>query len=253
MIQGELIIKGATVTGNNGFINVEGQGNKLVLENCKVEANNASGRAINVLDGAEVTIGEGCEVTGSGCVVYVAAGSADGKAPVLNVAGKIACSDENYAIGSNGAAVNGAAVGCTVNILDGAEVTSALDSAIFMPAGGVVNVKGGLIEGQDGIYQKSGVINITGGTITGKANNAYKYSGNGSNCMGYAVAVEFCAPAYVGGMPKLNVAEGAVLVSEQKQAVIGFVKSPKCVEEAEAAELAAQNIAAGEFAVEAAQ
>lgn len=238
----DLIIKNATVTGVNGFITVEGEGNSLVLENCKVEANNAAGRAINVLDGAEVTIGQGCEVTGNGCVVYVAAGAADAKAPVLNVAGKIACSDENYAIGSNGAEKNGAAVGCTVNILDGAGVSSEKDSAIFFPCGGVLNVQGGVIEGQDGIYQKSGVINVTGGQIIGKADNGYKYSGNGSNCMGYAIVTEFCAPAYIGGMPELNVAEGAELVSEQKAAEIGFVKSPQCTEEATAEELAEKHI-----------
>lgn len=239
MIQGELKIKNATVEGVNGFITVEGVGNKLVLEDCKIEANNDAGRAINVLEGAEVTVGKGCEVTGNGCVVFV---NTTGAKSVLNVAGKIACTDENYAIGGNGSAGNQA---IEVNILEGAEVTSALDSAVFMPVAGVVNVKGGFIEGKDGIYQKSGVVNVAGGVIKGNGNAEYKYSGNGSNAMGHGIVCEFTN--YPSGLAKLNVAGGEI-VSVNKEAV-GYVKSPKLTIPDTLEELVAANVVIGENAV----
>ena len=232
MVIGNLTIKNATVTGINGYIAVEGAGNKLVLEDCKVEANNNAGRAVNVLDGAEVTIGKGCEVTGNGCVVFVNTTTEDKS--VLNVAGKIACTDENYAIGGNGSAANKA---IEINILPGAEVTSAKDSAIFMPVAGVVNIKGGSVEGKDGIYQKSGVVNVTGGTIKGNGNADYKYSGNGSNAMGHGIVVEFTD--YPSGLAKLNVIGGNI-ISEHKEPV-GYVKSHKCADARTLEELIAAN------------
>lgn len=237
MINGELIIKNATVTGANGVINVEGVGNKLVMEGCKVEAAN---RAINVLDGAEVTIGKDCEVSAAGCVVFV--NTETENKSVLNVAGKIHCTDENYAIGGNGSATNKA---IEINVLEGAEVTSELDSAIFMPIAGVVNVKGGLVEGKDGIYQKSGKVNVTGGVVRGNGNAEYKYSGNGSNAMGHGIVCEFTN--YPSGLAQLNVAGGEI-VSMQKEA-IGYVKSPKLTIEDTLEELVAANVTIAEGAV----
>lgn len=215
MINGELVIKNATVTGVNGFVTVEGAGNKLVLEDCKIEA---ASRAINVLEGAEVTVGKGCEVTGAGCVVFVNT-TTDAKS-VLNVEGRIACTEENYAIGGNGSKENKA---IEINVMPGAEVISAKDSAIFMPVAGNVNIGGGLVEGKDGIYQKSGVVNVCGGVVKGNGNADYVYSGNGSNAMGHGIVVEFTN--YPSGLAKLNVTGGEI-VSDNKEA-IGFVKSPK--------------------------
>lgn len=240
MIQGELKIKNATVAGMNGYITVEGAGNKLVLEDCKVEANNNAGRAINVLDGAEVTVGKGCEVTGNGCVVFVNT-TTDNKS-VLNVEGKIHCTDENYAIGGNGSKENKA---IEINILPGAEILSDKDSAIFMPIAGTVNIKGGKVEGKDGIYQKSGVVNVTGGLVKGNGNAEYKYSGNGSNAMGHGIVVEFTN--YPSGLAKLNVSGGEIL-SMNKEAV-GCIKSPKLTISDSLEDLVATNVIISENAV----
>lgn len=230
MVIGNLTIKNATVTGANGVISVEGAGNSLALENCKVEG---TSRAINVLNGAEVTIGKGTKVSASGCVVFV--NTTEDVKSVLNVEGEITCTDENYAIGGNGSKDNKA---IEVNVLPGAKITSLYDSAIFMPVAGSVNVKGGLITGLDGIYLKSGEVNVSDGTIIGKGNAEYKYSGNGSNAMGHGIVVEFTD--YPSGLAKLNVTGGTV--SSNKKDPIGYVKSPKCTDARTLEELIAANV-----------
>lgn len=216
-VSGELIIKNADIVASedSGII-ASGKNTNVTLAGVTMRN---PGRCLDVLNGATVTIDKDSvlEATSTNCTVFV--GAEKGEKAKLIVNGTVKCDVENYAIAGNGTDT----IGSDIIINDGAQISSASDSAIYQPQAGTIIINGGTIEGKDGIYQKCGTITVNGGTIKGTGNAEYKYNGNGSNAMGHGIVVEFTN--YPSGMPKLNVVGGEI-ISEQKEAV-GYALSPK--------------------------
>lgn len=98
--------------------------------------------------------------------------------------------------------------GTVINIYDGALVDGNGNSAaIYHPQNGILNVYGGTVTGETGIYMKSGTLNISGGTISGTGEKAaYQYNGSGFVSTGEALVVDNCI--YPGGVPEVKITDG---------------------------------------------
>ncbi|MCR5050851.1 MAG: Ig-like domain-containing protein [Paludibacteraceae bacterium] len=136
--------------------------------------------------------------------------------PVLNCAGNVRATGENFAISGNGTDAGHP----EVNILPGASVVSE-DVAIYQPENGTLNISGGVIEGTTAVYAKCGHVNVTGGQLkaTGEAAE-YNYYGNGANSTGNALVLDNCG--YPGGVPTASVT-GGEFVSENAAPVGSYV------------------------------
>ncbi len=116
----------------------------------------------------------------------------------LDVYGKIDAAKRACAITGNGSLPYQADdPGVVINLYKGAEVKSTAEgkgkAAIFLPAKGIVNIKGATVEGYAGICIRSGELNITdGAVIKGIEKDAALYdaeSGSGSIIDGSAIVV----------------------------------------------------------------
>lgn len=111
--------------------------------------------------------------------------------------------------------------GVTINIEEGAVLTSTNGVGIYYPNTAVLNIKGGTITGLTGVYVKSGKTVVTGGTIIGTGAKAdYEYYGNGCNSTGDAFVVDKCN--YPGGDPVVEI-KGGTFKSEKANAVASYV------------------------------
>ncbi len=144
---------------------------------------------------SDITIGKNVVIS-SGSVTLMSENQ------TLNVEGTINGGND-FAIATNGATTKNA----TINIKDGAVLTSNV-TAVYLPGTGTTTVEdGATITGATGIYIKSGNLNITGGTINGTgAREAYTYNGNGANSTGNALVIDNCG--YPGGAPVVNITGG---------------------------------------------
>lgn len=107
--------------------------------------------------------------------------------------------------------------GVTINIEEGAVLTSTKGVGIYFPNTTALNIKGGTITGLTGVYVKSGKTTVTGGTIIGTgAKEDYEYNGNGCNTTGDAFVVDKCN--YPGGDPVVEI-KGGTFKSENAAAV----------------------------------
>lgn len=179
----------------------------LDLQGVKVSGS----RCITACDNSVCNLDSDCVIEGDGTDAAVVVWNG-----ALNTAADISCAGENYAISGNGTVTGD----ITIN---GGKITSAEDSAIYLPHGGTCVINAGEIEGKDGIYQKSGNLIVNGGSIKGNGDAEYKYSGNGSNAMGYGIVVEFTN--YPGGLPNLTVNGGEI--SSVNKEPVGYFVSPK--------------------------
>lgn len=243
----KLTIKNATI------LNPTGRGiettDVLTLENVKMECKD---RCLDLRGNGKAFIDEQSSLVSIGGDTTIFVYDDNGCVPELTVKGQVSnpyCYNNGewggFAISSNGKCVT---EGTKINIEEGARVTSDFDCAIYMPNDDEVTVNGGRVEGVTGIYQKCGNLVINGGEVVGKGNLEYKYSGGGCNATGNAVVVEFTN--YPNGLPFLTI-NGGTLTSEDRDAAIGFAKSPKCAETASNAELAAALITAEGYTQEA--
>lgn len=217
----ELRLNGHTYTLTSAAQAVFALNNNAALEitGGTVDATNATLSAIVASGPAntnvEITIGEGATVKGTGIFMQ-------GKTVTLNVYGTIdTTGTDEVAIQGNGSTGQGPT---TVNIYDGAVVKS--DTlAIFHPQSGTLNIEGGTITGDTGIYMRSGTLNVTGGTIeaTG-AKNAFNDAGSGWMSTGDAVLLYACG--YPGGAPVVDEFGGDKLkvISANGQAVVCYAK-----------------------------
>lgn len=90
--------------------------------------------------------------------------------------------------------------------VEGGNLTSANDVAIYVPAG-TLNVSDGAIKGATAIYAKSGTTNITGGTVSSEAEKAeFKHQPGGCLPTGDAMVIEACD--YPNGEPVVKISGG---------------------------------------------
>ena len=197
-----------------------------------------SGR-VNVYDAANVTIEKDITIknkcynssSGYGIVVWGDGtyGQVGCKTPILNIYGKInMAGNKGVAISTNGTDKSKP----IINVYDGAEITSAKCSGIYLPSG-ALTVSGGTITGATGIYFKSTDMTISGGKIIGNGAMAdYKFNGNGANATGDALVIDNCN--YPNGIGKVEVtggnfasmnakAVGSYAGNGQTEPLVGFV------------------------------
>lgn len=111
--------------------------------------------------------------------------------------------------------------GVTINIEEGAVLTSTKGVGIYFPNTSALNIKGGTITGLTGVYVKSGKTTVTGGTIIGTgAKEDYEYNGNGCNTTGDAFVVDKCN--YPGGDPVVEI-KGGSFKSENANALASYI------------------------------
>ena len=111
--------------------------------------------------------------------------------------------------------------GVTINIEEGAVLTSTKGVGIYFPNTTALNIKGGTITGLTGVYVKSGKTTVTGGAIIGTgAKEDYEYNGNGCNTTGDAFVVDKCN--YPGGDPVVEI-KGGSFKSEKANAVASYI------------------------------
>ena len=194
---------------------------------------------VNVYDAANVTIEKDVTIknkcynssSGYGIVVWGDGtyGQVGCKTPILNIYGKInMAGNKGVAISTNGTDKSKP----IINVYDGAEITSAKCSGIYLPSG-ALTVSGGTITGATGIYFKSTDMTISGGKIIGNGAMAdYKFNGNGANATGDALVIDNCN--YPNGIGKVEVtggnfasmnakAVGSYAGNGQTEPLVGFV------------------------------
>lgn len=227
-----VIMNGSIVAPDRAFHLVDCN---LTLKGVTVKAAN---RCIGAYNDCKITVDEDSvlETTGNDDVavlLYSDAGRTDALTE-LEVNGTIK-SNKYWCISGNGNANRGKT---KITINEGAKVMSSGDSAIYHPQGGEITVKGGLVEGMDGIYMKAGKLTVEGGTIRGIGEKKnYIPSGNGTETpLGDGVVVEFAG--YPAGMPKF-VKNGGRIESKNGN-VVGYYKPEKVVEELDT--LKAENV-----------
>ena len=198
-----------------------------------------SGR-VNVYDAANVTIEKDVKIknkcynsstSGYGIVVWGDGtyGQVGCKTPILNIYGKInMIGNKGVAISTNGTDKSKP----IINVYDGAEITSAKCSGIYLPSG-ALTVSGGTITGATGIYFKSTDMTISGGKIIGNGAMAdYEFNGNGANTTGDALVIDNCN--YPNGIGNVEVtggnfasmnakAVGSYAGNGQTEPLVGFI------------------------------
>lgn len=120
----------------------------------------------------------------------------------LTVKGDAVITGDDSAISGNGSEGQG---GTTINI-EGGTITGG-SVGIYQPQSGNLNITGGTINGETGVYVKSGELSVTGGAINGTGEKAdYNFNGNGANPTGDALVIDNCG--YPGGAPAASVTGG---------------------------------------------
>ena len=200
-----------TTSGNNGFNfdNTNTANSTMTVKNGTIDAT-SSNAAIRVGGNGNTLIVESdATINCDNTVCAIAVMHGETTANTVTIKGKVNATgtleDGNFAISSNGLKTYKA----TINIEDGAELTSASNAAIYQPGGEDVtlNINGGTITGKTGVYIKSGTTNITGGTITGNGDQAAPTNNsNGANPTGDAVVVDHAA--YPGSTPVVSITGG---------------------------------------------
>ena len=219
----------SAVTVKNGMINGSGKGIKASGSDADVTlgAENepltveATGRALGLYEGAAATLAANSTLTTSvkGDVTVFTAKNA-----TFNVYGTVSqtCTTSDYdnnAISGNG--TKDKYNGTTINIYEGATISSATAVAIYHPQDGVMTISGGTITGATAVYVKAGTVEITGGTFTGNGTAAdYNYNGNGGNATGDALVVDSCG--YADGALSVIVS-GGTFISDHANAIASYV------------------------------
>lgn len=106
----------------------------------------------------------------------------------VDVYGTISVTGEASALSGNGLKQY---AGTTINIYEGAFVTSEKNVAIYHPQSGTLTITGGAISGTSGIEAKAGTVNISGDAKITATGTGLSTSGNknGTSSSGYAVVM----------------------------------------------------------------
>lgn len=167
---------------------------KTSVEGGKIVSNGQE--AFDVSNGGKLTIEKGVTITAADSGILIVK-----KNSTVNVYGTIEA--KQYCIVGNGSSDMG---NVAINVGDGAKLTSNT-VGIYMPNSGTLNISGGEISGQTGVYVKSGTVNVSGGTIKGTGAKAdFVHKGDGCTPTGDALVVEVCD--YPGGEATANVTGG---------------------------------------------
>lgn len=136
-----------------------------------------------------------------------------------DIYGKLNVKGETFALSGNGSVGDGNVI---INIYNGAEITSELGSAIYMPNSAQLNILGGKIVGKTAVYIKSATTNINGGEFisTSTEYTEYQYYGNGANNTGDAIVIDACG--YNGGNPIVNITNATITLSSDKTHAIAY-------------------------------
>ena len=189
---------GSNVTVDNGTI---------IFDTVYYNANGFS-----VQDGSTLTLGANLDVisTGTTSAVYVQSGTLTTEADMTV--------EDSYAVSTNGSQT---VAGSAINI-NGGNITSATETAVYLPGQATTTITGGNITGATAIFAKSGTLNITGGTFTATGAAAeFTHNGNGCNATGDAIVVENCN--YPGGVPNVSITAGT-FSSENAEAVASYAQ-----------------------------
>lgn len=105
----------------------------------------------------------------------------------LTTSGNISTTAVNHcAICGNGTKYNTAHI-----TVEGGEITSEQDIAIYHPQGGTLTISGGTISGLTALYARAGTITISGGTFIGDGPvKEYNATANGAPALGDAVVID---------------------------------------------------------------
>lgn len=167
---------------------------KTSVEGGKIVSNGQE--AFDVSNGGKLTIEKGVTITAADSGILIVKENS-----TVNVYGTIEA--KQYCIVGNGSSGMG---DVAINVGDGAKLTSEI-VGIYMPNSGTLNISGGEISGQTGVYVKSGTVNVSGGTIKGTGAKAdFVHKGDGCTPTGDALVVEVCD--YFGGEATANVTGG---------------------------------------------
>ena len=156
-----VIVKDGTIEEGSLYA-VYATAGDLTLENVSISTDSAFG--IAVLNNSTVTVDADTVVASKSDVPIFVQGKKGETSggPTLNVYGKVAA-EAIQAISTNGQDYSQP----TINIYDGASVTSEQATAMYIPNVGEVNIYGGTITGvSSAIGMKCGTLNIMGGTLT---------------------------------------------------------------------------------------
>ena len=177
-----------------------------------LESGAASNRSILVGNGAELTIKNSSVGTG-GVITAYSQSTVDNNAKLYISSGVTLTQDKaEYTIyykagsivtvhgnvenryASGKAAISGNhnnSAGSTLNIMNGAVLTEK-GNAIYHPQDGTLNVEGGTISGETGIYARTGNINISGSSVIEAYGNIKEPSviANGAEATGDALALQ---------------------------------------------------------------
>lgn len=108
-----------------------------------------------------------------------------------------------------------------LNIYNGARIICVNDNAIQHPQDGTINMYGGYVCGNTGIYAKGGNINISGGTVEAVGDaNGITFNDNGSNTTGDALVIEASYEGYA-GVSTVKITGGS-FISEKGNAVAKY-------------------------------
>lgn len=209
-----------TLTGNPDTYNIAFQsfGGNITIKNGTINGD------IDVYDSSTVTLESNVIVNGMVVVwgdgTY---GQAGCKTPTVNIYGTVS-NTKDQAVSTNGTDRSSA----TINVYDGAVISSKESCGIFLPSGRL-NVYGGSITGATGIYSKGGAINISGGTITGTLSPAAEpdfNNNNGCRETGSAITIEH---AENGGYPVLDPKDvsinGGTFISRANKAIMVYTRN----------------------------
>ena len=196
---------------------------------------NASGTAISVANGAQVTLGDnlvisqsttgvsveggteadeyskltvknGATINGTYGVLVFGSGSANPVTEVVVEGGTI--TGTTYGISGNGTIEGDVDYSNTQITISGGTVTGGI-AGIYHPQAGELNMSSGTVSGGMAIYAKSGTISVTGGELSANgASGQYdeSYAGSGPQQTGDALALD--SVNYPGGNPTATISGG---------------------------------------------
>ena len=218
-----VIVKDGTIEEGSLYA-VYATAGDLTLENVSISTDSAFG--IAVLNNSTVTVDADTVVASKSDVPIFVQGKKGETSggPTLNVYGKVAA-EAIQAISTNGQDYSQP----TINIYDGASVTSEQATAMYIPNVGEVNIYGGTITGvSSAIGMKCGTLNIMGGTLTATGPDSTPTEGfsNGIYASGAAIQIEsndgYKLASNTPGTVTVNITGGSI-VSENGYAIYEYV------------------------------
>ncbi len=197
-------------TDGHALICISGAGSDVTLDDLTMKAYNPNGGekwhyVVRVLDGASLTLSNGCEIvpmdnteeytqdSDSGLVGIYIRGTPELRT-ILEINDSSILST-SYAISGNGNPCNPAQIGMTKNgnteiTINSGTIQSLYLPGIYNPQYGDVVINGGHIEGSSGIEIRSGTLSVYGGSIMSNSDSfQIGPNGNGPTSRGVGIVV----------------------------------------------------------------